>query len=84
MGSSAFGATSFKKKLQKNDILDIIVNNYRIEDIPNDSDIIVVHKNLADRTRMKYADKKIITIDNYLKDPSLEELLEELKIVKGK
>ena len=84
VGSSAFGATSFKKKLQKNDILDIIVNNYRIEDIPNDSDIIVVHKNLADRTRMKYADKKIITIDNYLKDPSLEELLEELKIVKGK
>ena len=84
VGSSAFGATSFKKKLQKNDILDIIVNNYRIEDIPNDSDIIIVHKNLADRTRMKYADKKIITIDNYLKDPSLEELLEELKIVKGK
>ena len=84
MGSSAFGATSFKKQLQKENITDIIVNNYRIEEIPKDSDIIVVHKNLADRTKMSYGDKKIITIENYLKDPNLDQLMGEIKRSKGK
>ena len=84
MGSSAFGATSFKKQLQKENITDIVVNNYRIEEIPKDSDIIVVHKNLADRTKMSYGDKKIITIENYLKDPNLDQLMSEIKRSKGK
>ena len=84
MGSSAFGATSFKKQLQKENITDITVNNYRIEEIPKDSDIIVVHKNLADRTKMSYGDKKIITIENYLKDPNLDQLMGEIKRSKGK
>ncbi len=84
MGSSAFGATSFKKQLQKENITDIVVNNYRIEEIPKDSDIIVVHKNLADRTKMSYGDKKIITIENYLKDPNLDQLMGEIKRSKGK
>lgn len=84
MGSSAFGAASFRKKLNKADITDIEVNNYSIEKIPNDSDIIVVHKNLADRTKLSHKDKEIITIENYLKDSNIEELLEELKISRKK
>ncbi|PYZ93979.1 PTS mannitol transporter subunit IIBC [Salipaludibacillus keqinensis] len=78
-GSSALGATTFRKKLQKANIEDIEVKHYRIEDVPKDSDIIVVHKNLLDRTKMSFADYEIITIENYIGDPKLEELLDELK-----
>ena len=79
MGSSAFGAATFKKKLQKENIEDIAVNNYSIENIPEDSDVIVVHKNLVGRTEMSHKGKKIIAITNYLNDPNIEELLENIK-----
>ncbi|WP_093054288.1 PTS mannitol transporter subunit IICB [Salipaludibacillus aurantiacus] len=78
-GSSALGATTFRKKLQKANIEGIEVKHYRIEDVPEDSDIIVVHKNLLDRARLSFENHEIITIDNYIGDPKLEELLDELK-----
>ncbi|MCF6464946.1 PTS mannitol transporter subunit IICB [Clostridium sp. Cult2] len=78
-GSSALGATTFRKKLAKENIEGIEVKHYRIEDVPKDSDIIVVHKSLLDRTKLFHDNKKIITIENYIEDPNLEELIEELK-----
>ena len=79
MGSSAFGAATFKKKLQKEEISGITVNNYSIENIPEDADVIIVHKNLVGRTEMSHKDKKIIAITNYLNDPNIEEFLEDIK-----
>jgi len=78
-GSSALGATTFRKRLQKNNITGIEVKHYRIEDVPKDSDIIVVHKDLYDRARMTHQNIKIITIENYLDDPNLHELIDQLK-----
>lgn len=78
-GSSALGATTFRKKLKKNNIEDIEVEHYNIEDVPEDADVIVVHKNLADRARRAHNDKRIVTIENFIGDPNLESLLDELK-----
>jgi mannitol PTS system EIICBA or EIICB component len=78
-GSSALGATTFRKRLQKKNINGIEVKHYRIEDVPQDSDIIVVHKNLLERARLSHKDKKIITIENYINDPNLEQLINELE-----
>jgi mannitol PTS system EIICBA or EIICB component len=78
-GSSALGATTFRKKLQKENIEGIEVKHYRIEDVPSDSDIIVVHKNLYDRTRLSFESNEIITIENYIGDPKLVKLLSDLK-----
>jgi mannitol PTS system EIICBA or EIICB component len=78
-GSSAMGATTFRKKLQKAGIEGIEVKHYRIEDIPEDSDIIVVHKNLVARTEMSYKNHEIVAIENYIGDPKLDELIERLK-----
>ncbi|MEI3599875.1 PTS mannitol transporter subunit IICB [Oceanobacillus sp. MO10714A] len=78
-GSSALGATTFRKRLKKADIADIEVKHYRIEDAPQDSDIIVVHKDLLDRARMAHNNKTIISIENYIDDPSLVKLVDELK-----
>ncbi|MBT2732212.1 PTS mannitol transporter subunit IICB [Carnobacterium sp. ISL-102] len=79
LGSSALGATTFKKRLKKVDLDEIEVKNYRIEDVPEESDIIVVHKNLLERTRMKHPNTRIVTIENYIEDSNLQDLLNELK-----
>ncbi len=78
-GSSALGATTFRKKLEKANIIGIEVKHYRIEDVPKDSDVIVVHKSLSDRARLFHDSNKIITIENYIDDPNLNELIKELK-----
>ncbi|WP_394218861.1 PTS mannitol transporter subunit IICB [Halobacillus trueperi] len=78
-GSSALGATTFRKKLQKRGIDGIEVKHYRIEDAPQDSNIIVVHKDLSDRAKHAHQGKEIITIENYISDPNLEELLDRLE-----
>jgi PTS system mannitol-specific IIC component len=78
-GSSALGATTFRKRLQKKNITGIEVKHYRIEDVPADSDIIVVHKDLYERARLTHKDKKIVTISNYIDDPNLAQLLAELE-----
>ncbi len=79
MGSSAFGATAFGKKVKEYGLEGIVVKNYNIEEIPSDSDVIVVHENLLERTRMSHPKKYVIAIQNYLQDPQLEQFLEELK-----
>ncbi|PLR78212.1 PTS mannitol transporter subunit IIBC [Bacillus sp. V3-13] len=78
-GSSALGATTFRKRLQKKNISGIEVKHYRIEDVPQDSDIIVVHKDLLERARITHKDKKIVTIENYIDDPNLAQVIEELE-----
>lgn len=78
MGSSAMGASLLKKKLAKMGI-NIRVEHFAIEKIPAEADIVVTHKNLYDRAKMVVIDKEIITIENYLKDPNIDNLVETIK-----
>lgn len=79
LGSSAMGASAFKKKLAKIGITDIEVKNYAIEKVPEHIDVVVTHLNLADRAKLTLPDKRIITIENFLADPNLAALLEEIQ-----
>lgn len=79
MGSSAMGATTFRKKLEKNNINGITVKHYRIEDVPKDNDIIVVHKDLANRAKKAHPHMRIVQINNFLNDRAINDLLEEIK-----
>lgn len=74
MGSSAMGATSFRKRLAKLGVSNVSVKYYRIEDVPADSDVVVVHQDLAERTRRAHPQLPIISLNNYLQDPQLEQL----------
>ncbi len=78
LGSSAMGASAFRKKLEKEGI-SIEVKNYAIEKVPNEVDVIVTHKNLLDRTRLAWPDKRIVTINEFMKDSNLDDLLSEVK-----
>ncbi|MCD1126459.1 PTS mannitol transporter subunit IICB [Jinshanibacter sp. LJY008] len=76
MGSSAMGATTFRKRLGKAG-LDINVKHYAIENVPTDIDIIVTHANLEGRVKL-VSDKPLILIKNYIGDPKLDNLYEKL------
>lgn len=84
MGSSAMGATTFRKKLQKAGITDIEVKNYRIEDVPEDSDMVVVHQDLEERTQKAHPKMKIVTLKNYLQDPAIDKLVDEIVKARNK
>jgi PTS system mannitol-specific IIC component len=77
LGSSAMGANAFKKKLKKLGF-DKKVDHFAIEKVPEEVDVIVTHKSLEDRVRLKFEDKKVIAIDNFIGDPKLEAFLEEI------
>lgn len=77
LGSSAMGASSFRKRMEKAG-LTIEVKHFSLEKVPEEADVIVTHKNLLDRARMANPDKRIVTIENFMKDGNLDALAEEL------
>lgn len=78
LGSSALGATAFKKRLH-NAGCDKIVRNFAIELVPEEVDVIVTHESLLERTRLKFPTRRIVTISNFMNDPNLDVLLEEIR-----
>lgn len=77
LGSSALGATAFRKRL-KAEGKDIMVKNFAIERVPEEAEVVVIHHNLKDRAELVIKGKRIVTIDNYMGDPSLDALFEEI------
>ncbi|MFU1792626.1 PTS mannitol transporter subunit IICB [Paenibacillus azoreducens] len=78
MGSSAMGASILRKKMKVAGS-PIEVVNTAISDIPSDADIVVTHKTLTDRARGVAPQAEHISIDNFLKSPEYDELVERLK-----
>ena len=77
MGSSAMGATKFRNRL-KTVCPQIHVSNTSVDNIPADCDIAVVQMTLADRARKSAPQAQLVTIGNFLADPALDELYEQL------
>ena len=77
MGSSAMGATKFRKRIQ--DIRpDIKVTNTSVDNIPADCDIAVVQVTLVERAKKSAPQAQIITIGNFLSDPNLDVLYDKI------
>lgn len=77
MGSSAMGASILRKKINAAE-LPITVINTAINDIPGDADIVITHKTLTDRARLKAPNAEHISIDNFLKSPEYDLLVQRL------
>ena len=77
LGSSAMGAGAFRKKLKEQGI-DITVKHYAIERVPEEAQIVVTHENLLERAKIAMPDKRIVTIKNFLGDPNINFLIEEI------
>lgn len=73
MGSSAMGASTFKRKLEKAGY-DVQVKNFAIEKVPTDADVVVTHESLENRA-IKATGLPVVTIKNFLHDPALDNLM---------
>ncbi|MGF1907365.1 PTS mannitol transporter subunit IICB [Aliivibrio salmonicida] len=77
MGSSAMGASTFKRKLVQAGY-GIEVKHFAIEKVPSNADVVVTHESLKDRA-IKATGLPVITITNFLNDPALNELLNKIE-----
>lgn len=77
MGSSAMGASILRRKITAAGS-DIIVVNTAITEIPDDADIVITHKSLTERAKIQAPQAEHISIDNFLKSPEYDKLVERL------
>lgn len=77
MGSSAMGATKFRNRI-KAQRPDLTVINTSVDNIPADCDIAVVQITLADRAKKSVPQAQLVTLHNFLADPALDALYEQL------
>ena len=77
MGSSALGATRFRKRIEGLGV-DVKVTNSSVNSIPADADIVVCQEGLASRAHGNAPTVKIVAIKNFLEDPALDELYDRL------
>lgn len=77
MGSSALGATRFRKRTSLAG-LEVKVRNCAVDQVPDVTDLIVCQRGLAERVKDSNPGKEVVIIDNFLSDPALDRLLERL------
>lgn len=77
MGSSALGATRFRKRTSLAG-LEVKVRNCAVDQVPEATDLIVCQRGLAERVKGTNPGKEVVIIDNFLSDPALDMLLERL------
>jgi PTS system mannitol-specific IIC component len=78
MGSSAMGASRLRKKLEQAGAGDISVTNKAIEEIPQDAQIVLTHKNLTDRAKKSAPNAEHISIDDFLQTPAYDMLVDRI------
>lgn len=77
MGSSALGATRFRKRVESLG-LGLKIDNSSVNSIPADADVVVCQQGLASRAKGNAPSVRIVAINNFLEDPALDALYEEL------
>ena len=71
------GATRFHNRI-KLDRPDIVVTHASVDEVPADTDIVVVQKSLAGRAQKSAPDAQFVIINNFLSDPALDGLYDAL------
>jgi PTS system mannitol-specific IIC component len=78
MGSSAMGASLLRNKAKEAGLSDIEVKNTAVNQIPDDADVVITHKDLTDRARQELPGAQHIPVDNFLGSPKYDELIEDI------
>jgi len=78
MGSSAMGASILRNKVQKAGLGQTVINT-AINNLPEDADIVITHKDLTDRAKAKLPNATHISVENFLNSPKYDELIHSLK-----
>ena len=78
MGSSALGATRFRKRLEAAGVT-MKVSNSSVNSIPADADVVVCQQGLVSRAQGNAPSVRIVAITNFLDDPALDALQSEVE-----
>lgn len=78
MGSSALGATRFRRRVDSAGLKGLSISNCAADSIPEGTDVVVCQKMIADRLRSGVKGYEIVQIDNFLSDPALDSLFARL------
>jgi PTS system mannitol-specific IIC component len=76
MGSSAMAASMLRDKAEKAGVSDLVVENKSINEIPDDADLVITHKDLTDRARQKLPGAIHVSVDNFLDSTKYDELVQ--------
>ena len=76
MGSSAMAASMLRDKAEKAGVPDLVVENKSINEIPDDADVVITHKDLTDRARQKVPGAIHVSVDNFLDSTRYDELVQ--------
>ncbi len=78
MGSSLMGSNQLKKMIKKAK-LDIKVVHSPVQQIPDNADIVLVHKGMAQQVKAKIGTAAIVPFMMFFNDPAVKALVESLK-----
>lgn len=78
MGSSAMGATALMKKLKEKGI-DLKVPHYAINEIPQDTMLIVTHTSLVERAQSQCPNAKVCPINNFMGGSEYDHIVDVIK-----
>ncbi|MDR1808167.1 MAG: PTS mannitol transporter subunit IICBA [Propionibacteriaceae bacterium] len=78
MGSSAMGATMLRKKLKAAGLDGIEVIHCPVSEIPPDAQVIVTHRELAQRAGLASPNAEVIAITNFMGAPEYDTLVADL------
>lgn len=85
VGTSTIGKNLLLKEFKLKHYLNIEIDNYSINEVPSDVQIIITHKELKHKVKKIYSDKKIIVLENYMdKDFYKDFVIEYIEIEKLK
>jgi mannitol-specific phosphotransferase system IIBC component len=69
MGSSLMSVNSLKKKLKKANVTTVKVIHKPAREIPENAELVIVHKGLANMARKKAPAAVVLTFNHFLNDP---------------
>lgn len=78
MGSSAMGASIMRDKMKKAGI-EVEVKNFSISNIPEDTDVVITHKDLTPSAKDKIPGAYHVSVDNFMNSPEYDKLVNDLK-----
>ncbi|WP_272667746.1 PTS mannitol transporter subunit IICBA [Providencia sp. PROV117] len=78
MGSSAMGAGVLAKKVRDAGLLDITVTNMAINDLPENVDIVITHRDLTQRAKSFAPNAIHISLTNFLDSQTYNDLVTNL------
>lgn len=78
MGSSAMGASVLRKKIRSAGFGDITVTNQSIANLTDTYDLVVTHRDLTDRARLKTGSAVHVSVEDFMSSPRYDEIVEML------